>query len=275
MSSKKRLIILICLSIAIVGAGYFKKQYRDKMTPVHMEQTLDAQAVTRLEVETTATDIELYPSQDQQIHVEVTGEANRSFADELSLEAKASGHEARIILESPDNFSDVDLSKHRLTIRIPQKVYERIKVSSNLGDLQVKQLKTNELKLSAKQADISAADIIGNEQEYETKVGNISADGVSGKIKAEANQGNVSLTMKEITQDIEVRGDVSEVSLKSGSFPESYRLSLTTDNGEIKTDLSDLQYETKSNEAVIASKGSGGPEIEITTDQGSIWVSKQ
>ena len=140
-----------------------------------------------------------------------------------------------------------------ITIRVPVKSYERIKLSSSSGDITC-------LGINCESLDIY------------TRNGDISVFGANERSKIKSDGGNIYLSINSFTGDMTVSGGEGDISV---DLTESFDLfvEFLTDSGGCASSGFDINSSNQKGDAALLS-GKGGNTLKITTTSGNLTIRK-
>lgn len=261
---------------------------------VHQKEVIKGNSIKKLIIKTDSTDVLLVPADKDDITAEFKGKVSKNIKDTFHLSAKKSGSKAEITMEREDKVKlsqrVMNISKSRLTIEVPEKMYDKIAIESASGDIELKELKAKEASVEASSGDVSA-DAIMAESQFSIKVasGDISAKdlsaellefssasgdmelfNLSGEIKADSASGDVTVDQEEINSDITVDSASGDVQLETGKKPESLAVDFKANSGDVSIKLTGLLFEEKSENEMVGKLGEGKYKVKVRTSSGDI-----
>jgi hypothetical protein len=165
--------------------------------------------------------------------------------------------------------------------------------SSRPMDLEIQVPVRTSLELSTVNSGDITVDGVEGELEISNVNGSIALTGVKGSVVAHTVNGKVAATLKGVTPQKPMAFSTLNGNVDV-SFPASLKanLRLRTDNGEVFTDFdlqvrtepnapvvedtrrSDGRYRVKVNKVIYGAVNGGGPEIEVRTFNGNLYVRK-
>lgn len=140
-----------------------------------------------------------------------------------------------------------------VTIRVPIKSYERIKLSSSSGDISC-------LNLSCESLDVY------------TRSGDIYVLGANERSKIKSDSGNIYLSINPFVGDMSVNGGAGDIEI---DIAESFDLfvEFTTDSGGCLSSGFDVNTDNLRGDAALLS-GKGGNTLKINTTSGNLIINK-
>lgn len=144
-------------------------------------------------------------------------------------------------------------SESMITIKVPIKSYERIKLSSSSGDITC-------LNVSCESLDVY------------TRNGDISLFGANERSKIKSESGNIYLSISRFDGDMAVNGGEGDIEI---DITENFDLfvEFITESGSCTSDGFDMNTDNKKGDAALLS-GKGGNTLKINTTTGNLTIKK-
>lgn len=153
----------------------------------------------------------------------------------------------------------------KMEFNVPENV--DVKMSSDLGDMEVSGIRNKSTILQTSLGDIIATNILGS-IDLETALGDISMTKVTGKIKATTSNGDISGKEITISDDCKLDSSLGDIDFQLNNPISECNLNLNTSLGKVKVNRSDLK--TKSQKELKT--GSGKFKVNMNTSLGKIIV---
>ena len=267
MIKKISIIALVLLLVGIVGSLLTFRSV-NVLEPVSEEQVINNQNITAIEVETQNSTVEIVPTKDADIKIELTGKTTGDSKQDLSAEIngttlniKLKDQRQKFFNLNFNNFSE----SFTLKVYLPEKEYASLKVNSSNGRIQLEQLKVKDLFAESDNGRIELKNITSTNVNVKTDNGRITLDYVDGKIKGKSSNGRISVLTKDLDRPMELNTDNGRIEIQTEKEPTNTTFDVDTDNGSI--DILDKYDEN----AVI---GKGENLIRLSTSNGRISITK-
>lgn len=301
---KISLIALILLLIGTAGSLITFKEVNQSVSILEKKEITD-QNITRFNVATDNTAIEIIPTNEQKTTVELSGTAKKSSA--YTLLADVEGTTLSVQLKERQtkiyNFDFLSTSL-LLKVYVPQKMYDSLGISSNNGRVQAEGLQVKELKAKVSNGRVALRDMTGNTVTVKTDNGRIQAEkldvkkvkattsngridlknvsasatavqadngkiilnNVEGILTGKVKNGLIHLATNHLDRSINFESDNGHIKIETEKEPTNTTFDVSVENGKM-----DLLDKYKSNEII----GKGDHIIQLKTENGKISVTKQ
>jgi hypothetical protein len=153
----------------------------------------------------------------------------------------------------------------KMEFNVPENV--DVKMSSDLGDMEVSGIRNKSTILQTSLGDIIATNILGS-IDLETALGDITMTKVIGKIKATTSNGDISGKEITISDDCKLDSSLGDIDFQLNNPISECNLNLNTSLGKVKVNRSDLK--TKSQKELKT--GNGKFKVNMNTSLGKIIV---
>lgn len=202
-------------------------------------KTFDVQGVNEIYIDTVSTDINIIPTDKEEIEVHFYGEVSTNIKRVIpSLVAYKSGDELCIEIVYPKTFFiGFNIQRTNLDVYIPEDSIEVLKIATVSADTGVSDLKVDKFSLNAVSGDFKGESLF------------------AGDLKIASISGDTSL--KEYTGDIDANNVSGDVVLEDGS--QNDNIKIVTISGEVY-----IEQEDSSNMNIRTI--SGGVEINLSED---------
>ncbi|ASS74289.1 hypothetical protein CIG75_04340 [Tumebacillus algifaecis] len=303
--------VLICLILGAALSAYtwFNREARD----YDEHTTFDGNKVTAVQVRAFSTDVNLLKSNDDNVHVDFTGQVLRGGIGgrEYELNTDLQGETLSIELRHKSHFQLGILEERnlRLEVRVPEKLYNELSVTTASGDVQATGQQAETMTIKTSSGDIRGRDLQGKrlqvsstsgEQDLQNMIGEVHLESTSGditlrkwtgerievqsssgeqrlldltgKVRAHATSGNLRIGMIALHEGIDLlttSGDV-ELLLPTTAF---YKLNFRSASGNASVAFP-MDASVKEDHRLTATIGDGGPTVQIETSSGDLRILK-
>lgn len=326
MNIRKKSIAALGFLCFIIGAAglvytFYTEQGRaGAAESIEMERELDAAEIRALSVTTNVSHISLIPEQTDQIRVQLTGTVPDKVKKQLSLTAETSGDrlvvdldigkQLNIGLSLSQWISWFDQDKLELKVYVPQRVYDSVKIKSDIGSVNVDQLqsdrfelesdtgkiivsrfdggqltaksavgrvelsdiRSDRLKVQSNTGKVEVDGFAGNSLEIESDLGAVQLYNINSPIKVKTDTGKIELNADTIAHDTDLAADIGAIEVNLNEEPTALQFDLYSNIGKVSFKPGRADYEVNESGRLKGSIGSGGPVLRIKTDVGKITV---
>ncbi len=276
-------IALVTLMIGLIGMSMTAQAYLE-YKEVSVKNTIPDDGFTNVVINTNDVQLEVIPSADAEVQIELVGGSTDGKADEVNT---TSSNGKLVIDYTPNNgWFDVNLREffHPLTLKVylPEKEYQSISISQGNGFVDIDGFTANNVNISTNNGRVLASNLHTQLATFESDNGKVEANNItSSKIKAESENGAIELNnvtgelygsvdngrivvnVDEIVQTMDFESDNGEIIINTKTEPTDVRFDVESDNGSV-----DIlgQY---NGDAMI---GAGSTLVKLQVDNGRIKV---
>lgn len=284
MSKGTGIILILASLLVVIGIVGSAATYKSSMTLTTTEETIiENEEYSSIKIDSDNAEVELLPTNDL-TKVEFTGNPSDYL---ISSEVKEDSLIVTVenINKKLFNFNFFTMNQ-ALKIHVPEKEYQLIEINNNNGRISVNDFKaidfstkTNngEIELTniassvvhaeADNGSIELENIIASESvNTSTKNGEINLKEIEGNTFGETNNGSISLLTTELDRSIEFETNNGEITIETKNAPTNTTFLINVGNGDV-----DVLGDTSKNKVI----GNGDHIIKLTTDNGSITVTKK
>ncbi|PKG25305.1 DUF4097 family beta strand repeat-containing protein [Niallia nealsonii] len=261
-------ILMIATFLIVIGAVGSLLTFRlvDKGGSIQEKRTFDQKNITAIEVDSDNARVEIVPSKDMVMKVELSGKGAKD--DKKDFSAKVEGDTLLVSMKKEDfRFFHFDLFTKSLTLKVilPEKQYDSLAVNNDNGYVQIKDLNVKRLDAETNNGRVDLKKIISSNVNVETDNGKLTLDDVSGNIKGKTNNGRISIKTADLDRSIQLETDNGSIEIETEKEPTNVAFDVQVDNGRVN--ILD-KYE---GDAVI---GNGDNIVKLKTNNGRISVTK-
>lgn len=277
------LLALACLIIGGIGLAVMLRQgFGDgaQEASVNMEKSFDLSKVMNVKVSADVSDIVLTKSEDNTMRVHLTGNVSASNKKGYRLEGSVNGDtvtveagsRTRIGLDIRELLSLIRWGEFGTTLEIalPAKTYQSLAFSTSTGKITLGDLTADSLKLEADTGKIMLDGFQGRTLTAKADTGSVTLRRVTGTVNASADTGRVEV-LADGKSDVTLKADTGSILLELEQA-QALQFDLRTDTGSVTSDIPGLSYETKERHRHTGTLGSGGPNVKVSADTGSVTL---
>lgn len=259
-----KFFFIIFLGMAVLASGALfllmtegTVAFSTEVVELHEQQSIDAEDVEGLEIKVESTDVELTSYNGETIKVDFEGEVSKKMEDAYHLDVveNKGDKNVEITLERTmkPSFTVFAINKYtKLTITVPEKMYQQLTVSAASGDLSVSDIEANQLTVTAHSGDTELDNIDAEAVRVETRSGDIDANHIVG---------HKEIAMKTSSGDVDLGFDMKDTYLQA-----------MTNSGDLVVDVEDMMFEEKTEEHIIGVLGVKSSTVNLQTSSGDIYV---
>ncbi|MFD1739584.1 DUF4097 family beta strand repeat-containing protein [Bacillus salitolerans] len=228
-----------------------------------IEKMFDSKKITNIEINGSNEEIELVSTNDTEIKVELTGNRTKNLDERLDV--KVVGDTLTIQTIEQKKLFNINIfgESLKLTVLLPEKVYEALQVDIDNGSLEATQLTINEIRTDLDNGQIKMGDILAKSVTILAANGKVYLDHVEGEIKGKTNNGSLFLTTSHVDRHIEWAMSNGNISIETEKKPTNTILDIKTTNGKA-TVFGSSNWDTVS--------GNGDHVIKLTATNGKITI---
>lgn len=284
--AKIALLALVAFLVGVGGLIFLAVRSHSmpvEQTVIHEEKTIEATKLTHLDVETDTADIQVTQSQDNLIHVQLKGEAYGTYkqlSNDARLRVEETGNNGvNIVVTESDFFpiSFMTIRDLRLEVAIPAKQYDQLRLASSTGNVGIEPTVTAaNMSLHTSTGDIALGGFTGVELKVGTDTGNMELQQVaSDEVTVNSSTGDLEeLELLRLTKELKAESSTGDIAVRMAKLPESLNLTMRSDTGDMEAELPGLSFGEKDEHKITATRGTGGPKIEMESSTGNLKISE-
>lgn len=275
---------------------------------VKLEESVSAESLSRLKVETGAVDVRLLRGSEDEVKVYLNGKASPKYADNLGIKAETQGDTLVLGLQGEEGFTfgyramDIEMS-----VELPEKQWKSVHVEIGSGNIDSSGLRSDFIGVKAGSGDISLEDLVAREMDIKGGSGDaflskIESDTVTlelgsgdiemdqytaGKIRFKlgsgdveladgqselegiTHSGNIRLEASELLHNTELKTGSGDVTVKLSEQPRSLAVDFAGGSGEGKVNWKDFHVQNQSEDNDVLIGTFGSGDIKLKVETGS------
>ncbi|KOO44285.1 DUF4097 family beta strand repeat-containing protein [Priestia koreensis] len=239
---------LILLFIGIIGsAATFKLNggiLSFKTSEIHEKKVITNPAITSIEVDVSANDVQVMPAEDNRLTVEASGRINKRYEDRYKLNIRENGSKATISVsrKMPSFMVGVNLEDVNVKVHVPKKQYKMLKVQLQSGDITATGIKAETMSLHTTSGDINATNNeIGKLLKMSARSGDLTArSNTAESLQVKTTSGDLhGLDVKAKSSSFETTsGDIELANIAGNVTTETMSGDITIDNERTQGNVS-------------------------------------
>ncbi len=252
------ILLVIGISGALLTAkSYFSFQNENNKQTNHFQSS----KIHSLAISNNAGTIKLAETSGDEIIVETNGpKTSKSVKMEVKGNSLSITNEADKTISLGINFKK---STKNITIYLPQKQYDRIAVSNEVGEITINQIDAVKLIVDSEIGNIDISEVSSTSLNATSEMGDISINHYSGKLQVENEIGSIEITTDEVNQSLLAKNEIGDINLTINEDPKNILLSADSEMGS-------TQIFGKKTGSYM--NGDGSTTIQLSTETGSISV---
>lgn len=248
-------IALIMLGIGVLCAFFvFDKNdiTKFKGEPYLQEKNVDASAIRTIHMETDTFNVSVVRGTTDDIQLRLEGNASKQNVNKIVLNAEPEGDTLYIDGSVKNHFFvGFSIINLKLTVELPEKLWESVDIETDTGNIVIDQLKADEIIVKS-------------------DTGNVTLTDGAGRLNGETDTGNIRVESEEIRNDISLKSDTGNVTINVDKQPQSAAIRIQKDIGNSKVDWDGFTDRNDSKNVVDGRIGSGEIQIDIHSEVGNV-----
>ncbi|WP_186575933.1 DUF4097 family beta strand repeat-containing protein [Aquibacillus kalidii] len=277
---KVALSAFICLIIGVIGSVIYGKQLITvtKGEKVTETKEIDAKDIENIIVNVDVADLHVLPSDGDKITVKLN--TTKQPIDDMEFEVKENDKVLNVTLKTQkeSNFgfnfslgSFINTGSVDLYLSLPEKVYEQIEVTSDVGDIQIGNVNVSDLYTTSDVGDTELDQVTSENAKLISNVGDVEVTQGQGAYHVETDTGEIELNLLKLSKDTYLKSDIGDVLVSIIEKPKDMVLDLKSDIGDVEVSNFEGVGRSTGNDLYVE-LGNNGPKLQVVTDIGEIDV---
>ncbi|MEW9503088.1 DUF4097 family beta strand repeat-containing protein [Jeotgalibacillus marinus] len=269
--------LLVLLFVGVIGSVILTKGDGGspfKTVPLHEKQIIDNKEIRNLDIHFSSSDVQVLPSEDDNIILEVKGKVTERQKDKFKLDVEENGENLEVKFERLNLYFQMGvwIVDPTVMVYLPEKVYDTVNVHTSSGDIDTKGLNARQIALSVSSGVITAEDMEAEHSLLQTSSRDIYVTNVIGDITASTSTGDIMIQNDEASGNIMADVSTGDVTVEYGESPTSLLVNYQSSVGLGNVELDGVNYEEKSNSKMIGMIGSGEYELNVDIVSGNFTL---
>ncbi|OAJ74079.1 hypothetical protein AYJ08_10650 [Brevibacillus sp. SKDU10] len=276
---KSAIVGVLFIIIGVIGCVGWVLQggiYGQKAASITTEKTIEHTQFKQLIVDSASEDIHIVPSNDDYIKIRLNEASGWLGAKNTELRVREENDKLLIETIRPHTWFSLDFSMNDkgLTVSLPQKTWEKMKLSSTSGnitagdvltqefvasttsgDIEIKQLESEKNDIQVTSGNVEISRLVATYSTFESTSGDIDIQEANGEIKANSTSGNIDVYTAEVAHNLTLEASSGNIEIVTTKQPTDTRFVAKTSSGEIQTNLEGFRFNSISNHNVEATNG--------------------
>ncbi|REB05201.1 hypothetical protein DVB69_15685 [Sporosarcina sp. BI001-red] len=266
MIFKNKLFVALVVVLIVAGGISFLFKPGSVFEKSTNKKVIEDLSFTTITVFADNAAVEIVPTQDSVTTVEYSGKTkkNKKFIFEAAVKGDTLDVQFKEKRKSfiQFGFSSLDLT---LTVHLPEKQYERLKVETDNGRIIAEQLQAKDINLETDNGKIELKDVDAEEMSVKSDNGRITLENVTGQMKAKTYNGRIYVVTNNLDQSMDLETDNGRIEIQTETEPTNATIDAKTDNGRVELFGQENKHLTF---------GAGKNLVKLGTDNGRITVTK-
>ncbi|KEK22996.1 DUF4097 family beta strand repeat-containing protein [Bacillus gaemokensis] len=212
-----------------------------------------AENINEIYVKTAGQNIKLHSTTEKDIKVDIGGVKD--------AKVKEDGEKLEVITENSSSI--VNLKTATVHVYLPEKIYKKIDVKTESGEVVGENIASKQLDLYSDSSDMTIKNYKGENIKGVSKSGEITLQGVEGTFDIQNNTGEVNVsTVSELRGKSQIKTESSNININFKKEPRNLEVDLSTRAGQIKNDFS-LSSDKQGNDHSVKGRIGNGKENDI------------
>lgn len=212
---KKILLVAIaCIIIGVIGISQTYEKAVQTAEEGNKEDVIKNETLKNIEVKLDSGDIVVQKSPNSSFYVKQSGDVRKQ--EVLITE---DGDTLKIIGEREKgaafdfSFYNFKIQTSTLTILVPERLYQDIKVNSSAGQIEMSDVKSDHVSVGTLAGEVDLKHVTAQSVEGSTKAGEVNLKKVIGKVTAKTASGDVYVVDHDPKYDVEASSTAGDVDI--------------------------------------------------------------
>lgn len=217
-----------------------------------------------------SSDVNILPSDKDEISVRYYGKADKNSIENRSLQADLSQGTLDIRIHNKRTFSiGFTYVDQQMDVMIPQETIESLNINGASSDILLKSVQSEEVTFDLASGDVQLNNVESNLFNINTSSGSVEGENITGEMRVETSSGDTNLHLDTIQSPLDISSSSGDVRIEVASEPTNMKLTYSSSSGEAEINFP-LQYDSLDRSNIQATIGSGDPEVTIRTSSGDL-----
>lgn len=260
---------------------------------VNLEKSFDASSINEVVIDVASTDVHVVRGSSENIEVRLQGQASPQIADQYRLTSDNSGSRLLIGLEEQRGFRMFRYDSVDMTVELPEKQWDELKVRVGSGDITVEKVEGSTIDLSTSSGDVNleegnASDIVLNTNsgdiqaeyfkadtlKFHSDSGDVSLKQGEAILKGDAESGDIHIEFAELLHDADVSASSGDVKIQLEQEPKSLAVDYRGGSGEghVRWDGFKETERTEDGRVLKGMFGSGDTKLKVSAGSGDFTL---
>ncbi|MGE6365027.1 DUF4097 family beta strand repeat-containing protein [Bacillus paramycoides] len=214
MMKKILLVAIACIIIGVIGISQTYEKAVQTAEKGNKEDVIKNETLKNVEVKLDAGDIVVRKSPDSSFYVKQSGDLRkqeiRIAEDGDTLKIKG---EIEKGVSFDFSFFTFNFQTPTLTIFVPERSYQEIKVNSAAGQIEISDVKSDRVSVGTLAGEVDLKHITAKNVDATSKAGSVNIKKVIGKVTAKTASGDVDVIDHDSKYDLEASSTAGDVDI--------------------------------------------------------------
>ncbi|MDH4423912.1 MULTISPECIES: DUF4097 family beta strand repeat-containing protein [Bacillus cereus group] len=234
MMKKILLVAIACIIVGVIGISQTYKKAVANVEAGNKEDVIKNEALKNVEVDLAAGDVVIQKSPDSSFYVKQTGDVRKQ---EIRIVEEG---DALKIIGGRENGDSFDFSFYNfrfqtptVTIFVPERFYQEIKVKSSAGQIEISDVKSDRVRVETLAGEVELKHVTAKNVEGSTKAGEVNFEKVIGKVTAKTASGDVEIIDHDSKYDLEASSTAGDIDITLLEKPQNAVISGQSAAGDV------------------------------------------
>ncbi|MFJ1103753.1 DUF4097 family beta strand repeat-containing protein [Bacillus sp. RA(2023)] len=234
MMKKILLAAIACIIIGVIGISQTYEKAVQTAEKGNKEDVIKNETLKNIEVKLDAGDIVVRKSPDSSFYVKQSGDARKQ-----EIRIAEDGDTLKIIGEREKgasfdfSFYDFRFQTSTVTLLVPERSYEEIKVNSSAGQIEISDVNSDHVIAGALAGEVALKHVTAKSVEGSSKAGEVNFKKVIGKVTAKTASGEVHIMDHDPKYDVEASSTAGDVDITLLEKPQDAVITGQSAAGEV------------------------------------------
>ncbi|MBS7531220.1 DUF4097 family beta strand repeat protein [Hazenella sp. IB182353] len=261
-------VFALCIIVVGVGGALVTALSTDTYQSYSEDQVIESKDIDHIKINTDSARVTITQTDKPNIQILVSGKGDKFLNKRYDVTSVQSTLDIQLKVDPINrwaNFTSIHTPTY-LEIGLPAKLYQSIHIRNENSGIEIHDQEIQEVNAIAVNGRVQLENIVANTVEARSVNGGIELNQVDGILSGRTTNGSLSVITTHINKKMTLTSTNGSIRIQTEEEPEHATFITETDNGRV--DLFDKYKKS----AVL---GNGDPQIELSTVNGSITVSKK
>ncbi|MDM5234679.1 DUF4097 family beta strand repeat-containing protein [Bacillus cereus] len=234
MMKKILLVAIACIIVGVIGISQTYKKAVANVEEGNKEEVIKNEALKNVEVDLNAGDVIIQKSPDSSFYVKQSGDIRKQeirIAEDGDRLKIIGGREKGVSFDF--SFYNFGFQTPTLTILVPERFYEEIKVNSSAGQIEISDVKSDRVSVETLAGEVDLKHVTAKSVEGTTKAGEVNFKKVIGKVTAKTASGDVYIMDHDPKYDVEASSTAGDIDITLLEKPQDAVISGQSAAGDV------------------------------------------
>ncbi|MGK8829697.1 DUF4097 family beta strand repeat-containing protein [Bacillus paranthracis] len=220
MMKKILLVAIACIIIGVIGISQTYEKAVQTAEKGNKEDIIKNETLKNIEVKLDVGDIVVQKSPDASFYVKQLGDARKQ-----EIHITEDGDTLKIIGEREKgasfdfSFYDFRFQTSTLTLLVPERSYQDVKVNSSAGQIEISDVKSGRVSARTLTGEVDLKHVTAKDVEGSTKAGEVNFKKVIGKVTAKTTSGEINILDHDSKYNLEASSTAGDINITLSEKP--------------------------------------------------------